>query len=238
MVWTGFLLAPQLLLGECPKVDEMGLDPATNNNHQPMFRFTVHGSQAKAWFQTCPSSSDLKTRRIYRWGDMWGTLDLQTLDWVVERRTTVQETEETCLERVEILKIQAPPTKVDDIWDEEYLLWKEAVWNGVVSVCLPAAQLAIWCARNGFDASGIPLSENLTVTVPASAQAPAPAPSKTYNNSTHGNQRHTNQHPQNRYTNQYHTKPQHRYPQSGSGSGYGSGSAYGSSRRQCLIMDD
>jgi hypothetical protein len=92
-------------------------------------------------------------RRIYRWGDMWGILTGP--DWLVERRTILSTT--PMIEAVERLDIQAPPPRVDDIWEEEVVLGDGTEWNGLLSFMGNAHAVQNWYVKTTNKRLDVPL---------------------------------------------------------------------------------
>jgi hypothetical protein len=124
-----------------------------------MFRLTVDGAQAAKPRAAMSSKKTPQKQRVYRWENCWGfALPGTSIEnaWFAERRIS-----ETCgiatdgtkflLERVEPLQIDAPPLKVDDIWEEEViLLGQGGMVTKSVSVVGSKTDLTEFAVRNGF----------------------------------------------------------------------------------------
>ena len=110
-----------------------------------MYRLTLADNGSKHLPTQLPVPS---VRRVYRWGNLWGTL--QNGEWSVEERKQVQ-VEPYILEEVTRLPLHAPPPTIDDVWDEECIRVGDMEWNGsLLSVCLPGTILKQWCAKQGL----------------------------------------------------------------------------------------
>ncbi len=85
-------------------------------------------------------------RRIYRWGSMWGSLELPKGTWAAEKRTALSESQQGVLESVVVQTHLLPPVHVDDMWEEEVVsLAATAEYNGLVSVFGTQTAIEAWC---------------------------------------------------------------------------------------------
>lgn len=154
-----------------------------------LFRLTLTGSAASTWISNQSKQSKQSkvalpaptTRRMYRWGTLWGILGgpNNPTGWMVERRTQHQS-DLHLLESVERYSdISAPPSQVDDVWDEEVIAIGDVEYTGFVSVCLPASVLHQWCIRQGLPSfpvleTATPTSVAKAVTTPVYTQKSSP----------------------------------------------------------------
>ncbi len=115
------------------------------------YRITLNNELAKIWKSKHHLSDSTDIRRIYRWVNFWGILNLKTNEWTVETREQLS-THPYLLEKVQFHTIQAPPPAVDDIWEEEIQMDGKTVWNGgLVTVCLSGAELKAWCSQESLE---------------------------------------------------------------------------------------
>jgi len=127
-----------------------------------MFRLTFDGVQAMETRAKTKSSSraqvPVKTQRVYRWENCWGYCipgASTENNWFAERRSLesygiAADGTKFLLERVESLPIDAPPLKVDDIWEEEViLLGQGGMATKSMSVIGSKTELAEFAVRNG-----------------------------------------------------------------------------------------
>ena len=124
-----------------------------------MFRLTVDGAQVTKPRATMSSKKTLQTQRVYRWENCWGfALPGTSIEnaWFAERRIpetfgTAADGTKFLLERVEPLHIDAPPLKVDDLWEEEViLLGQGGMATKSLSVVGSKSDLQEFASRNGF----------------------------------------------------------------------------------------
>jgi hypothetical protein len=74
--------------------------------------------------------------------------------WFAERRTHEghaihSDGTKFLLERVEPLTIDAPPMKIDDVWDEEVILFREGMVTTSMSVVGTKEELVVFAGKNG-----------------------------------------------------------------------------------------
>ena len=119
-----------------------------------MFRFTFSEEISSNWWKkhTATTATPDKTsaptmRRIYRWGSMWGSLELPKGGaWAAEKRTALSESPQGVLESVVVQTHLLPPVHVDDMWEEEVVsLVSTAEYNGLVSVFGTQTAIEAWC---------------------------------------------------------------------------------------------
>jgi len=143
-----------------------------------MYRLTFDGVQAMetrakrmARTQaTVGKSQPPKTQRVYRWENCWGYCipgAPTENNWFAERRISesygiATDGTKFLLERIEPLLIDAPPLKVDDIWEEEViLLGHGGMVTKSVSISGSIPELTEFLVRNG-----ISLPPELTLLTP------------------------------------------------------------------------
>ena len=121
-----------------------------------MYRLTWDGVQVKR--SGVPTKKTVQTQRVYRWGDCWGySLSGTPIEtaWFAERRILEAHAihadgTKFLLERVESLTTDAPPMRIDDVWDEEViLLGQGSMVTTSMSVVGSKAELTEIAVRNG-----------------------------------------------------------------------------------------
>jgi hypothetical protein len=131
----------------------------TSKESVRMFRLTVDGAQVVKPRSAMSSKKIPQKQRVYRWENCWGfALPGTSIEnaWFAERRipeTFGIATDGTkfLLERVEPLYVDAPPLKVDDIWEEEViLLGQGGMVTKSLSVTGSKTELIEFAVRNGF----------------------------------------------------------------------------------------
>jgi len=99
----------------------------------------------------------VQTQRVYRWANCWGYFlpgaPAETA-WFAERRIPEghaihADGTKFLLERVDPLSIDAPPMKIDDVWDEEVILFREGMVTTSVSVVGTKTELVAFADKNG-----------------------------------------------------------------------------------------
>jgi len=124
-----------------------------------MFRLTVDGVQVVKPRGTMTAKKTPQKQRVYRWENCWGfALPGTSIEnaWFAERRIPenfgiATDGTKFLLERVEPLHIDAPPLKVDDIWEEEViLLGQGGMATKSLSVVGSKTDLTEFAVRNGF----------------------------------------------------------------------------------------
>jgi hypothetical protein len=124
-----------------------------------MFRLTVDGVQVAKPRSTMTAKKTPQKQRVYRWENCWGfALPGTSIEnaWFAERRIPenfgiATDGTKFLLERVEPLQIDAPPLKVDDIWEEEViLLGQGGMATKSLSVVGSKTDLTEFAVRNGF----------------------------------------------------------------------------------------
>jgi hypothetical protein len=139
-----------------------------------MYRLTLDREQSDAWIaKHVPSFPASQSRRIYRWGDMWGILTKDV--WSVEKRHFVQAN--PLIERIESVNtLHAPPITVDDVWDEEFITIQDTEYTGLVSVCLPGPIMNQWCTKHAIE---VPTLHSPLDSIPCLTPTLIPTPNHT-----------------------------------------------------------
>ncbi len=120
-----------------------------------MYRLTWDGVQRTN--AGIPAKRQVQTQRVYRWANCWGySLPGAPVEmaWFAERRTHEghaihSDGTKFLLERVEPLTIDAPPMKIDDVWDEEVILFREGMVTTSMSVVGTKEELVVFAGKNG-----------------------------------------------------------------------------------------
>jgi len=113
-----------------------------------MFRLTMTPTEAVA-----PSVG--KTRiRVYRWDNMWGTLEGDT--WTSEIRKPVQHSSTFLLEEIR-MKYELPPVVVDDMWEEDIVRVGNMTYGGTTTMVGSLEEI-----RAAFPSLSLSLSLSLT----------------------------------------------------------------------------
>lgn len=89
-------------------------------------------------------------QRVYRWGPNWGIYRPSLREWRAEKRTLIESSTDQLFESIDILNVQAPPVRADDVWDEEIIVSNNVEYNGLVSICASAAEIKRWCNANNI----------------------------------------------------------------------------------------
>jgi hypothetical protein len=84
-----------------------------------MYRITYSKELSEQWRKTqSVTNLEPNTRRIYRWGTMWGVMAAET--WSCESRTSLQDSPSFLVELYTPIRCDILPNQLDDVWEEEY----------------------------------------------------------------------------------------------------------------------
>jgi hypothetical protein len=109
-----------------------------------MFNLTISGAQVDAWLVRC--KLPVKTRRVYRWDDIWGFVTDSGLQ-SVKRNFLADTTDGTTHYNLESQSLvdASVPLLCDDIWDEEYVEHTRGTCNGLLTVTGTLKDIQMWC---------------------------------------------------------------------------------------------
>ena len=145
-----------------------------------MYRLTVRASLLNK--SALPTTAPSQQQRVYRWGPNWAVYRAPLQPnrggtWRAEKRSILESTSDQLFECVEVLDVQAPPVRVDDVWDEEIVVSNNVEYNGLVSICANAAEIKRWCLTNKISVLKALDERAATDPVAAPRQPPSSFPS-------------------------------------------------------------
>lgn len=124
-----------------------------------LYRLTLTEEESAQWWKTYMSvkkQPTVQTRRIYRWGTMWGILQTSKTSgsgssggaWIAENRLNVASSTHI-LDSVKRSQHLLPPPSIDDLWEEEVVqIDNTAEFNGLLSITGNLLEIQEWCRKH------------------------------------------------------------------------------------------